>query len=50
MSLPLHQASIVQFGTNRFLLGYVAAFAGAAIDAGNSQEAVRAVQTTSPSV
>ncbi|MGO2240490.1 MAG: mannitol dehydrogenase [Halomonas sp.] len=46
MSLPLHQASIVQFGTSRFLLGHVAAFAGEAIAQGVSQEAVLVVQTS----
>lgn len=40
------QASIVQFGTSRFLLGHVAAFAGQAIENGSSQEAILVVQTS----
>ncbi|AJY51275.1 MULTISPECIES: mannitol dehydrogenase [Halomonadaceae] len=47
MKLPLSQASIVQFGTSRFLLGHVAAFAAQAIENGNSQEAILVVQTSS---
>lgn len=46
MSLPLSQATIVQFGTSRFLLGHVAAFAGAALAEGRSSEAVLVVQTS----
>lgn len=46
MKLSLSQATIVQFGTSRFLLGHVAAFAGAAIENGSSQEAVLVVQTS----
>lgn len=47
MKVPLSQASIIQFGTSRFLLGHVAAFAGEAIENGSSQEAVLVVQTSS---
>ncbi|WP_434986078.1 mannitol dehydrogenase [Vreelandella zhaodongensis] len=46
MKLSLPQATIVQFGTSRFLLGHVAAFAGAAIENSSSQEAVLVVQTS----
>lgn len=42
----ISQASIVQFGTSRFLLGHVAAFAGASLAEGNSREAVLVVQTS----
>lgn len=46
VTLPLSQASIVQFGTSRFLLGHVAAFAGQAMESGSSQEAILVVQTS----
>ena len=46
MKLPLSQASIVQFGTSRFLLGHVAAFASSAIAEGGSREAMLVVQTS----
>lgn len=46
MRLPLSQASIVQFGTSRFLLGHVAAFASGALAEGDSREAVLVVQTS----
>lgn len=46
MTPMLSQASIVQFGTSRFLLGHVAAFAGQAIESGSSQEAILVVQTS----
>lgn len=46
MKLTLDQASIVQFGTSRFLLGHVAAFASQALATGFSQEALLVVQTS----
>ncbi|MBE0462589.1 MAG: mannitol dehydrogenase [Halomonadaceae bacterium] len=46
MRQPLSQASIVQFGTSRFLLGHVAAFASSAIAEEGSREAVLVVQTS----
>ncbi|MBP5980496.1 MAG: mannitol dehydrogenase [Halomonas sp.] len=49
MRQPLSQASIVQFGTSRFLLGHVAAFASVALAEGNSREAVLVVQTSARS-
>nr|WP_284041350.1 mannitol dehydrogenase [Halomonas olivaria] len=42
--MTLSQATIVQFGTSRFLLGHVAAFAGAALAEGRSSEAILVVQ------
>ena len=46
MTLSRSQASIVQFGTSRFLLGHVAAFAGQSIENGSSKEAILVVQTS----
>lgn len=46
MKLLVDQASIVQFGTSRFLLGHVAAFASQALATGCRQEAILVVQTS----
>ncbi|MCG7601539.1 mannitol dehydrogenase [Halomonas sp. McH1-25] len=41
------QASIVQFGTSRFLLGHVAAFVSVSLAAGHSDQRILVVQTSS---
>ncbi|TDX27608.1 tagaturonate reductase [Modicisalibacter xianhensis] len=41
------QASIVQFGTSRFLLGHAAAFVSASLAAGHSDQQILVVQTSS---
>ncbi|GHB06111.1 mannitol dehydrogenase family protein [Modicisalibacter luteus] len=41
------QASIIQFGTSRFLLGHVAAFVSASLAAGHSDQHILVVQTSS---
>lgn len=45
-SASLEQATIVQFGTGRFLLGHVDALVSESLAAGHSQEAILVVQTS----